>query len=82
MPTERTARKRGYQYQDLLKYIRWILERDPPKDPTAPVVIKFCIDGATMTSGKRVQQEVVAFNLLYSDFTEDQVSIFNIQQTE
>lgn len=76
MPAIKTPGKRGYEYYDLEEYLRWLLRRDPPKDPTKPVVMKFCFDGATLTSGKRKQQEVAAFNLLYSDFTDAQVCNF------
>jgi len=47
-----------------------------PKDPTQTVTVKFCFDGATVTTGKRIQQEVAAYNLLYPEFTESQVCQF------
>jgi len=43
---------------------RWLIQREPPKDPTAPITLKFCFDGCTMTSGKRIQQEVGAVDLM------------------
>ena len=37
--------------------LTYLLEHNPPPDPSKPVQIKFAFDGGTMTSGKRIQQE-------------------------
>jgi len=55
-----------------LHYIRLTQEKVNEKMPVVPT-LKFCFDGATMTSGERLQQEVGAFNLLYPNFTVAQV---------
>jgi len=64
MPTIPTAGGRGYQYYDLEEYIRWLLEKDPPKNPEDPIYMKFGVDGCSLTVGKKTQQEVAAFNLI------------------
>jgi hypothetical protein len=53
----------GYEIL-LLPYLQQLLKQNPPSDPTLPVTVKFAFDGATMTSGKRVQQELGGVQLL------------------
>lgn len=73
MKTVPTAGGQGYEYHNLEEYIQWILRTDPPTNPDDPIMMKFCFDGATLTSTKQIQQEVAAFNLLYSDMSDAQV---------
>jgi len=77
MPVVPTPGGQGHQFADLLAYIRWLIQREPPKDPTAPITLKFCFDGCTMTSGKRIQQEVGAVDLLYPEFSTAQCKSIN-----
>lgn len=51
-----TAGGRG-SVMKIKKMIQYLLEQNPPKDPSKPVQIKFALDGGTMTSGKRIKQE-------------------------
>ena len=40
MPTKPTPGKRGYQYEDLMAYLQWLLKREPPKNSTtSPIAI-------------------------------------------
>lgn len=48
-----------------MSYLQQVMERNPPKDPSRPIYLKFALDGATMTSGVHKQQEVGAFQVLY-----------------
>lgn len=62
LPVQRTGGK-GYEIP-LLAFLRWHLARSPPADPQAPLVLKLAFDNATVTSGKRVPQELGGFHLL------------------
>jgi len=61
MPPEPTGGN-GYQFP-LLNYIRWILEKFPP--PVRKLILKIAFDGATVTSGKRLKQEIGTFDFLF-----------------
>ena len=53
----------GYEIP-LLPYLQHLLKQNPPGDPNKPVIVKFAFDGATMTSGKRIQQELGGLQIL------------------
>lgn len=53
---------------NILAYLHELVRRNPPSNPTQPILVKFAFDGATMTSGKRIQQEIGTVDLLYHDF--------------
>src|SRR3989344_8188441 len=61
-----TAGGRGAELP-LLAYMRQVLEQDRARlqGGTNPIHVKFALDGATMTSGSFVQEEVGAFQYLY-----------------
>jgi hypothetical protein len=63
-PVQPTAGGRGAEIP-LIAYIHQVLERSPPPQGV-PLYIKFAFDGATMTSGTRTQEEVGAFQFLYT----------------
>lgn len=46
----------------LLKYMRWVLAHFPPS--TRDLIVKIAFDGATVTSGKRLKQEIGTFDFL------------------
>lgn len=73
MPVVPTPGGGGHQYHSLKAYIKWILQQVPPKHPDEEILLKFSWDGTTLTSGKRLQMEVGAFNLLYPDYMVAQV---------
>lgn len=45
-------------------YLQHHLKHHPPADPTQPILVKFALNGATMTSGKKIQQELGGFQVL------------------
>lgn len=49
---------------DLLAYLREILEKEQP-DNSKPIIVKIAFDAAAMTTGKRIEQEISTFELLY-----------------
>lgn len=53
----------GYEIP-LHAYLQHRLKLHPPSDPKQPVLLKLAFDGATITSGKRIQQEVGGFQIL------------------
>ena len=55
--------KAGYKIS-LHAYLKHHLQSHPPSNPTQPVLLKLAFDSATMTSGKRIQQEVGRFQIL------------------
>jgi len=75
MPVVKTPGGRGHQYHNLETYIQWLIQQAPPKDPSHKLLLKFCFNKATLTSGKKIQQKVKAFNLLYPNFITAQVSL-------
>ncbi len=56
----------GYQIV-ILDYLQWLLEQQPPVTDKKPIIVKFCFDNGTMTLGKRIGEELGAFELLYED---------------
>jgi hypothetical protein len=53
----------GYKIP-LIPLLEHLLNQNPPSDPTQPVVVKFTFDRATVTSGKRIQQELGGLQIL------------------
>lgn len=47
----------GYQYE-LIDYMTQMLKDDPPSDPSKPIILKLAIDGAIMTSHKKISQVI------------------------
>lgn len=64
MPT--SAGGPGYQIP-LLRFLHWHLARLPASisPPNEPILLKLAFDGATITSGKRITQELGGFQLLH-----------------
>lgn len=60
---KKTVTGRGAEL-DLIHLLQWLLKKNPPKDSHAPIEIKFAFDGATITNGKRIQQEVGTLEIL------------------
>lgn len=58
----------------VIEYLKWLLQHSPPpQDNTTPIKIKFAFDGGTMTSKRRVQEEIGTFELLYDVLTISQL---------
>jgi len=53
----------GYKIP-LLPYLQHLLKQSPPSNPDVRVVVKFAFYGATMTSGKQIQQELGGVQVL------------------
>lgn len=63
LPMHPTPGGAGYEIP-LLDYLRWHLKCHPPPLSPKPLLIKFALDGAMMTAGKRVAQELGGFQVL------------------
>jgi hypothetical protein len=49
----------------LIKYMRLVLQENKGRfDPKKPIFVKFAFDGATMTRGKKIKQEIGTFEFL------------------
>jgi hypothetical protein len=68
MPVHNTPGGKGSEFAlyDLLKEV---IKNKPPIDNSTPLLVKFAFDRATMTSGKRIKQEVGTFEFLYNGIT-------------
>ncbi len=63
LPTRPTAAN-GYQIA-ILAFLQWILTKKPPVGGNEKrIPLKFCFDNGTMTSEKRIGQELGAFELI------------------
>lgn len=49
---------------DINSMLEFVLTHTPQKDPSSPIHVKIAFDRGTMTSGKRIQQEVGTFQVL------------------
>jgi hypothetical protein len=49
---------------DLDQMLEFLLTKQPPADPTKPIHLKISFDGGTMTSGKRIQEEIGTLQVL------------------
>lgn len=50
----------------MMAYLRRVLERDEARPHNgSPLYIKFALDGANMTTGNRIEEEIGAFQYLY-----------------
>lgn len=64
----------------LLSYLTKVLECEKPNNKQ-PIHLKISFDGAKMTSGKQLQQEISSFELLYDAKTlagKDPTHIYNL----
>lgn len=62
LPIQR-ASSTGYEIP-LRTHLKWYLQHNPPPDPDKSIIIKFALDGANMTSGKRTTQELGGWQIL------------------
>jgi len=44
--------------------LEWLFINKPPPETDQPLLLKFAFDGGTMTSGKRIQQEIGTVELI------------------
>ena len=63
LPTAPTPGGTGYEIP-LLEYLQSYLRAHPPPASDKPILIKFALNGATMTTGKRGAQELGGFQVL------------------
>jgi hypothetical protein len=56
----------------LYDLIKMVIEKKPPPDNSKPLLVKFAFDGATMTTGKRIKQEIGTLEFLYDGITLEQ----------
>jgi hypothetical protein len=61
-----TPGERGHQVS-IHHYLKLLLERNPELDSSKPLLLKISIDGGTVTSGKRIQQELLTVSMLCPD---------------
>jgi len=74
-----TVGGRGCEY-DIRKLLERLLEKNPPKEPSKPIKIKFAFDGANVTSGYRKQQEIGTLEVLTDKTVSDTKSYKNCYQ--
>lgn len=63
--------------EELLTYL---IRCSPPNDPSKPIQVKFAFDGATVTSGKKIKEEIGTVEILSEKSASEAKSYLNAAQ--